>query len=147
MLAGACETGVLTDAALSDYSELAHGCLLEEVDRLLVKKVTDAQFFDGNPLENAAWATAAQEQSVDPATIDVPAFLVQSLTDNVVLPNSNALLRDESCEAGEPFSVSWLDTAEMGGMLAMDWLQDRYDGPPTSTCTHPLPLASVSTTF
>lgn len=146
--------GILTDSALKDYSELAHGCLLEEVDQLLVKKVTDAQFFDGNPLKNSAWGTAAHEQSVDPTAIGVPIFLVQSLTDNVVLPNTNALLRDESCGADESFSVSWLDmvthedTAVMGGMLAMDWLQDRYDGlTPTSTCTQPLPLAPASTTF
>jgi len=146
--------GILTDTALKDYAELARGCLLQEVDQLLVKKVTDAQFFDGNPLENSAWAAAAEEQSVDPTAIEVPIFLVQSLTDNVVLPNTNALLRDQACGADEAFSVSWLDmvthedTAVMGGMLAMDWLQDRYDGlTPTSSCTQPLPLAPASTTF
>jgi len=146
--------GVLTSSAKKDYSELAHGCLLEEIDQLLVKKATDAQFFDGNPLKNPAWLSAAKEQSIDPTEIDVPIFIVQSLTDNVVLPNTNALIAEEACAANEPITVSWLDmvthedTAVMGGMLAVDWLQDRFnDIAPTNSCDQPLPLEPATSPF
>ncbi len=146
--------GVLTSSAMKDYSELADGCLLQEVGQLLVKKTTDAQFFEGNPLKNSAWASAAKEQSVDPTAIDVPIFIVQSLTDNVVLPNTNALIAQEACAANEPITVSWLDmvthedTAVMGGMLAIDWLQDRFNGiEATNSCDQPLPLEPATSPF
>lgn len=146
--------GVLTASAMKDYSELAHGCLLQEVDQLLVKKTTGAQFFDGNPLENTQWAAAAKAETIDPTALTVPVFLVQSLSDNVVLPNTNALLSQEACAAEKSFTISWLDmvthedTAVMGGMLAMNWLQDRFDGiPATSSCAQPLPLTPATSPF
>lgn len=141
--------GILSNGAMKDYSELAHGCLLQEAGQLLVKKSTDAQFFQTDPLQNPQWAQAIAAETVDPARIDVPVFIVQSLTDNVVLPNTNALLSARSCEAGSPqVSMSWLDyvthedSALIGGMLAVDWLQDRFAGIPASdTCGQPLPIA------
>lgn len=141
--------GILSSGAMRDYSELAHGCLLQEAGQLLVKKSTDAQFFQTDPLQNPQWAQAIAAETIDPAKIGVPVFIVQSLTDNVVLPNTNALLSQRACQAGSPrVSVSWLDhvshedSAVIGGMLAIDWLQDRFAGIPASdTCGQPLPIA------
>lgn len=140
--------GVLSASALRDYSELAHGCLLQEVDQLIVKKTFDEQFFQKDPLSDPVWASAVSEEQIDPARIEVPIFVVQSLTDNVVLPNTTALLTETACALPDSsISVSWLDmvthedTAVMGGMLAVDWLQDRFNGvPPASTCDQVLPL-------
>lgn len=147
--------GVLSDSALKDYSELAHGCLLQEVGQLLVKKTLNVQFFQTDPLTVPAWAEAVQEEQIDISRIDVPVFIVQSLTDNVVLPNTTALLSQEACEAGTPtVAVSWLDmvshedTAVIGGLLAVDWLQDRFDGiPATDTCSQALPLEPAANPF
>ncbi len=147
--------GVLSDSAMKDYSELAHGCLLQEIDQLLVKKTFDVQFFQKNPLDDAAWASAVQQEQIDASRIGVPLFIVQSLTDNVVLPNTTALLVQEACAAGSPtVAVSWLDmvthedTAVMGGMLAVDWLQDRFDGlPAPSTCGQVLALEPATNPF
>jgi alpha-beta hydrolase superfamily lysophospholipase len=141
--------GVLSDAALEDYSELAHGCLLQEVGQLLVKKSTDQQFFRTDPLTDPQWADAVAAETIDPSRIAVPVLIVQSLSDNVVLPNTNALLSQRACAAGSPrVTVSWLDhvthedSAVIGGMLAIDWLQDRFTGIPASdTCGQPLPIA------
>lgn len=145
---------VLSKSAQRDYSELAHGCLLQEVDQLLVKKATDAQFFEQNPLKVSSWASAVQHEQIDASRITVPMFIVQSLSDNVVLPNTTALLVQNACRLGSPVSVSWLDmvthedTAVMGGMLAIDWLQDRFDGAPApSTCAQPLPLQPAANPF
>ncbi|UOQ60251.1 hypothetical protein MUN76_14635 [Leucobacter rhizosphaerae] len=140
--------GVLSASAQRDYSELAHGCLLQEVDQLLVKKTFDEQFFQKDPLSDPAWASAVSREQIDPARIEAPIFVVQSLTDNVVLPNTTALLAESACELPAPgIAVSWLDmvthedTAVMGGMLAVDWLQDRFDGVPVApTCDQVLPL-------
>ena len=140
--------GVLSTAALKDYDELAHGCLLQEIGQLLIKKTFNEQFFVMDPLTDPKWAAAVRQEQIDPARIDVPIFVVQSLTDNVVLPNTTALLAKHACALPDSsMTVSWLDmvthedTAVMGGMLAIDWLQDRFDGvDATSNCDQPLPL-------
>ena len=141
--------GVLSEGAMKDYQSLASGCLLQEVDQLILKRAFDEQFFSQNPMQIESWANAVEEQTVDPARIEVPTFVVQSLSDNVVLPNTTALLAELACNAdAAPFSVSWLDmvthedSAVMGGNLAVDWLQDRFAGIPASdSCAQPLPLA------
>lgn len=146
---------VLSTSALKDYSELAHGCLLDEVGQLLGKKLFDAQFFRANPLDDAAWSAAIRQEQIDATRIDVPVFIVQSLTDNVVLPNTTALLAAEACTDGSPaVTVSWLDmvthedTAVMGGMLAIDWIQDRFAHlPPSDTCSQTLPLPAARNPF
>ena len=147
--------GVLSKGALKDYSELAHGCLLQEIGQLLVKKTFDVQFFDTNPLKEPAWAAAIQTEQIDASRVEVPVFIVQSLSDNVVLPNTTALLSQEACAAGSPtLAVSWLDmvthedTAVMGGNLAIDWLQDRFAGlPAVDTCDKILPLEPATNPF
>ena len=147
--------GVLSKGALKDYRELAHGCLLQEIGQLLVKKTFDVQFFDTNPLKEPAWAAAIQTEQIDASRVEVPVFIVQSLSDNVVLPNTTALLSQESCAAGSPtLAVSWLDmvthedTAVMGGNLAIDWLQDRFAGlPAVDTCDKILPLEPATNPF
>ena len=147
--------GVLSKGALKDYRELAHGCLLQEIGQLLVKKTFDVQFFDTNPLKEPAWAAAIQTEQIDASRVEVPVFIVQSLSDNVVLPNTTALLSQEACAAGSPtLAVSWLDmvthedTAVMGGNLAIDWLQDRFAGlPAVDTCDKILPLEPATNPF
>lgn len=146
-------TDVLSKGALKDYQSLASGCLLQEVSQLIVKKTFNEQFFLQNPMKIDSWSTAVAEQTVDPTRIEVPTFVVQSLSDNVVLPNTTALLAELACTADiAPFTVSWLDmvthedSAVMGGNLAIDWLQDRFAGIPASdSCAQPLPLAPAQT--
>ena len=118
-----------------------------------MKKTFNEQFFLQNPMKIDSWSTAVAEQTVDPTRIEVPTFVVQSLSDNVVLPNTTALLAELACTADiAPFTVSWLDmvthedSAVMGGNLAIDWLQDRFAGIPASdSCAQPLPLAPAQT--
>lgn len=86
------------------------------------------------------------------ATPDEPLFVVQSLADQIVLPNTTALLAENACGAAEPaLTMAWLgqvshqDTAMTGGLLAVDWLADRLAGVPAgSTCGDPLPVEPAS---
>ena len=146
--------GVLGDAAMSRYRSLADGCITDELPELLLERAEGEQFFDSDPMQNPDWAAAAADQAIDLSRVDVPLFVVQSLADTVVLPNTTALLARTACSAPSPESdVAWIgqvahqDTAKVGGLVAVDWLQDRFDGVPApNSCSHPSPIAPAEPT-
>ncbi|WP_139277431.1 lipase family protein [Rhodococcoides corynebacterioides] len=143
---------VLTERARDRYESLGRGCLSQQAVELLVDRASGAQFFAEDPLQDPAWQRAVAEQTLDVARLGVPLFVVQSLADQIVLPNTTALLARNACSAAEPaLTMAWLgqishqDTAMTGGLLAVDWLADRLAGVPAgSTCGDPLPVEPAS---
>ena len=82
---------------------------------------------------------------------DLPLLIVQSLSDEVVLPNTTALLNQRFCAARADLTTLWLDqvqhqnTANVAGPEAILWLNDRFERKPTQpTCGQPLPIAPAS---
>lgn len=144
---------VLTPKAQKEYQKLAGGCIVDEAGTILAKHVLNESFFATNPLNNPAWAQATSEQTPNLTDIHVPLFVVQSTTDIVVLPDTTALLTQKACTLGKNITVDWLnevthqDTAKVGGLLAIDWLQDRFMGQlPGNTCSQPLPITPAQAT-
>ncbi|KQU07649.1 hypothetical protein ASG56_09350 [Rhodococcus sp. Leaf7] len=141
--------GVLSSSAMSRYADLGQGCITQELGKLLLERAEGQQFFASDPMTNPQWVAAVADQTIDVNRIGVPTFVVQSLSDVIVLPNTTALLSDEFCAAASPtYDMSWLgqtthqDTAKVGGLLAVDWIQDRFDAVPApNSCAHPLPIA------
>lgn len=143
--------GVLSSKALKQYKKIAFGCVMEQKPLLVVKKGLKEQFFETNPMQNAAWAKVASAQTPDLSKINVPLYIVQSLADIVVLPNTTALFAQNACNANKNLTVNWIgdvphqQTATTGGIEVMNWLQNQFDGSKSpNTCNQPLPIAPAN---
>lgn len=114
----------------------------------LVREKFNEQFFAQDPLDNAQWSQALQDQTPPPMPASMPVFIAQGTADQVVLPWPNAIVTEEWCDAGSTLSVLWMggvdhqDAAHVGGPTAFQWIYQRFAGiPAESTCSLPLPVA------
>jgi Secretory lipase len=78
-------------------------------------------------------------------------LVAESLTDQVVLPNTTALYIQRACAAGSDLTSLWLTNVghiQLSTTIApavVNWLGDRFEGRPTApTCNQPLPIAPAS---
>jgi len=138
---------VLADRALSNYRQLAFGCIAQEEGELALAAFSGEKFFRVNPMGNATWYSAAAKQTPPLGKITVPVYVAQGLSDTVVLPNTTALLVRKACSSGMNITADWLgDTthlqvAMVAGPSVVDWIQDRFNGvAATSSCAQPLPV-------
>lgn len=140
--------GVLTREARGAYRGIAHRCIeLAALEGLARQEVLGQRFFVRNPVSAPGWPAALAEQTPRPLEASVPVLVVQGLADDVVLPDTTALLVDRWCAAGSDVSTMWLGdvthmkTALVAGPSVVDWLAQRLAGvPQTSACGLPLPV-------
>lgn len=138
----------LTENGLAHAQEIAEQCAAESGVGALVRSKLKEDFFKVNPLTIPSWRAASQAETPPPATPDIPLFIAQSLSDQIVLPNTTALLNRRFCEAGSDLELLWIDgvthqkTAITVGPQVTEWLAARFAGEPTApTCAEPPPLA------
>jgi alpha-beta hydrolase superfamily lysophospholipase len=139
---------LLTDAARRNTARIAQDCILTAfVEGTVREEVFRQEYFDGNPLDVPAWASALRAETVPLPPADLPVFLAQGTADTVVLPNTTALLIERYCDAGVDLTTHWMPgvshipAANDAGPAVTAWLQARFAGEePTSTCTEPLPV-------
>lgn len=138
---------VLSKKGLKDYRNLAFGCIEQEKGELALAAFTGEEFFEVNPMSNAAWYSVASRQTPPLSKIKVPVYVAQGLSDTVVLPNTTALFVKKACSSGVNITADWLgDTthlqvAMVAGPSVVDWIQDRFNGvPATNSCAQPLPV-------
>lgn len=151
---------VATPAALSAYQSLAEKCLLAASLESELRSAFGEQFFAINPLDNPAWGKAIKEQSAPPTAPDMPAMVIESVNDGVVLPQSIARMQKSWCDAGSDLRVTWLGPlrgtagtpdlmshtyeASIGGATATTWFEQLFAGkdPGPRTCQLTPPLFS-----
>jgi hypothetical protein len=83
--------------------------------------------------------------------VDMPVFIAQGTTDEVVLPWPNSIIQKEWCDAGSTISMLWMgdvnhqDAALVSGPAAVDWIAGRFAGRPAGrSCDVPPPVAPVN---
>jgi hypothetical protein len=81
----------------------------------------------------------------------VPLLIAQGLADQVVLPNTTALLVQRYCAAGAPLTTFWdpgashAQIAIAAGPMFASWLADRAARRPQQlSCGEPVPVAPAS---
>lgn len=133
--------GVLTEQGSANYEKLSQDCIVEAALEGHTRAMFGQSLFTNNPLENPAWLRTAKEQTPPPMRASMPTFIVQGTGDTLVLPNTQALLNQEWCQAGSQLSMLWLDGAShlsaqsLSGTAVSQYLQARFDGrEATSTC-------------
>lgn len=141
--------GVITAEGQRDVPRLASECLRAAALDALTLQVTGQRFFAMNPLDSAPWAEFIADQTPAPLPAEVPVFMAQGTSDQVVLAAPNASLERAWCASGSSLTTLWLgDVGHMqaaiaAGPAAIAWLADRFAGTPaSSTCGAPIPAGT-----
>ncbi|MEI8081726.1 MAG: lipase family protein [Actinomycetes bacterium] len=136
---------VTTSVGQRTYQDVAQDCLQMAGLTGLARTAFDQNLFNDSPSKNPAWRTALEAQSTPALPATMPALVIESTSDGVVLPNTIALMQRKWCKAGSRLQVDWLgplsnsaiDThgleGKVGGPLAIDWIAQRFDGLPAPT--------------
>jgi len=126
------------------------GCIVEQALEGLVRTKLGQQYFAKDPSQQPQWRAALDAQSPPPLPASVPVLVGQGLKDDVVLPETTALLQQRWCAAGADLTMVWLgDLSHMAagltvGPLVSTWLQERFAGTPASTnCGTLAPVAAA----
>lgn len=138
---------VVTSKGLDKYEELADDCLQRAGEEALARNVLKEDFFRMNPMDNRSWYDSAVAETAAPMPPGRPVMIIQGLDDKVVLPDTTALYIQKSCQAGSDLTALWLGgvdhqkAAAAGGIAAVFWLEDRFNGKPTSpSCGQLMPV-------
>jgi acetyl esterase/lipase len=143
---------VMTPAALRTYRQVAELCVLVSgVEGILREDLLGQRFFATDPTSVPAWSAALVANTVPLPPTGLPVYLAQGLADQVILPNTTALLEQRYCSAHVPLSAEWMGgvghvkVATAAGPQVTAWLADRFAGSPAATsCADPPPVSPAA---
>jgi alpha-beta hydrolase superfamily lysophospholipase len=142
---------ILTSAGYNNYQRIAQKCIATAAAEGLVRNAIKQRFFNGNPVKVSKWKAIAQQQTAPVLAPSQPLLVAESLTDQVVLPDTTALYITRAGAAGSDLTSLWLTDVghiQLSSTIApavISWLGDRFAGRPTApTCNQPLPIAPAS---
>ncbi|MFZ1362563.1 MAG: lipase family protein [Candidatus Nanopelagicales bacterium] len=148
--------GIVTDAGMKGYESMAETCINDAAIEAMIDEKLGRKFFASNPMDNPVWRKVAEEQSTKPLPKKMPAMMLQSVNDGVVLPSSNSILQTTWCKAGSELQSDWLGplagntapvtlspmthmkTGIASGPLALSWMYQRFENAPAvNNCNTP----------
>ncbi len=136
-------SAVIAPDQINSTEGLATDCLMTAALGGLVRQNIGRTYFSINPIDNPEWKAALAAQTPAPIT-DLPVLIIQGTADQVVIPNTTALLEQKWCAAGSNLTSVWLGgqghnhMGEMGGTVAGSWFQRLLAGEKlTNTCSQP----------
>jgi len=139
--------GVLTKQGLNNYKSQAGKCAAGAALDGIVREKLGQQFFNDSLLDNASWQQAIAQQTAPVLNPKQPLFIGESLTDQVVLPNTTAQYIQRACAAGSNLNSLWLTDVghiQLQSVIApavTNWVADRFAGRSnSSTCNQALPI-------
>jgi hypothetical protein len=142
---------ILTNAGYDNYRRVSQQCITSAAVEGVIRNAIRQRFFNGNPVSSPRWKAIAQEETAPVLSPSQPLLVAESLTDQVVLPNTTALYIKRACAAGSDLTSLWLTDVghiQLSSTIAPDvvnWLGDRFAGRPTApTCDQPLPIGPAS---
>ncbi len=142
---------ITTSAGYSNYKRIANQCITSAALEGLVRTALKQDFFSEDLSTSAPWLAAAKANTAPILSPKQPVLIAESLTDQVVLPNTTALYIQQACKAGSNLTSLWLtgvghiQLSNTIGPQVIGWIGDRFAGlPNVSTCNQPLPIAPAS---
>jgi hypothetical protein len=143
---------VLTPAGLRAYRQTAQLCVVGAAVQGIVRQdLLRERFFSADPTSNPAWQAPLEANTAPLPPAGVPLLIAQGLGDEVVLPNTTALLVQRYCAAGAPMTTFWdpgashAQIATAAGPVFASWLAERSAGKPQQlSCGEPMPVAPAS---
>ena len=138
---------VLTKQGINNYKAIAEKCINQAAIDGLIRQRLGQKFFNEDVSTNAVWQDILNEQTAPTLSSSQPLLVAESLTDNVVLPNTTAKYIQRSCQAGSNLTQLWLTDVghiQLSNVISpsvINWLDDRFNGRPNlSNCNQPLPI-------
>jgi Secretory lipase len=149
---GLAVSDVLTPAGQRSYQETAQLCVVGAALQGIVRQdLLRQKFFSADPTSNPAWRAPLEANSAPLPPAGIPLIIAQGLGDEVVLPNTTALLVERYCAAGAPLTTFWdpgashAQIATAAGPMFASWLADRVAAKPQQlNCGQPLPVTPAS---
>jgi hypothetical protein len=138
---------ILTSVGYDNYRRIAQKCITSAATEGVIRNAIHQRFFNGNPLSSPPWKVIAQEQTAPVLAPTQPLLVVETLTDQVVLPNTTALYIKRACAAKSDLTSLWLtdvghiQLSSTVSPAVIAWLGDRFAGRPTTpTCAESSPI-------
>lgn len=142
---------VTTTAGYQNYKRIGQQCITQATLAGITRTKLKQQFFNQNLIDNAAWRTAAQNQTAPVLPPSQPLMVAESLDDQVVLPNTTALYMKNACAANSDLTTLWLtgvghiQLADVISPQVIGWIGDRFAGVPiSSNCNRALPIVPAT---
>jgi alpha-beta hydrolase superfamily lysophospholipase len=139
--------GVVSRRGRADADMISRQCAVQSGIGAIIRHAFNQRFFKQDPMADPSWRKAAERQTPVPLAPAQPLLVAQSLSDQVVLPDTTARLAKAWCASGSNLTTLWIDqvthqqTAVVTGPAVTEWLGDRFAGKPTHpTCGQPLPV-------
>lgn len=142
---------VLTSVGQKNYQKIANQCITSAALEGIVRNKLNQQFFSTNITNVAAWNSVVKAQAAPTLKPNQPLMVAESLTDQVVLPNTTALYIQNACKSGSNLTTLWLNNVghiQLQSVISpavINWIGDRFANKPTSpTCNQPLPISPAN---
>jgi pimeloyl-ACP methyl ester carboxylesterase len=143
---------VTTSAGYRNYKRIANKCIESAALEGIVRNKLGQEFFKTDIVNSPGWLAMVKAQTAPILSPTQPLMVAESLTDQVVLPNTTALYIQQACKANSNLTSLWLTNVghiQLSSTIAPDvigWIGDRFANRPTSpTCAQPLPITPAST--
>lgn len=143
---------ILTSTGLSNYQSIANQCIIPATIEGLIRNTLGQRFFTTNPINVASWRAMATQQSAPLPAAGQPLMVVESLSDQVVLPNTTALYIHQACQADPNVTTLWLNGVAHQQIPAksaeavISWISDRFASKATTpSCNQILPVQPAAT--
>ena len=142
---------VLSTVGKKTYQRLADQCIQQSALAGLVRNAFGQRIFSTNPIDVPAWKEMASTQSAPDLGPNQPLLVVESKTDNVVLPSTTALYIQQACSAGSNLQSLWIAKGnhevipKLTYQQVIPWISDRFSGQPNkSSCSEPPAVSPAS---
>jgi hypothetical protein len=142
---------VTTSSGYRTYQKIANQCIVAAALGGQIRNQFKQQFFNTDISKVPAWRAAAEAQTAPILSPSQPLLVAESLTDQVVLPNTTARYEQRACQAGSDLTSLWLtglNHAQLNSVIAPEviaWINSRFAGlPNVSTCGQPLPVTPAA---
>lgn len=147
-------TSVITANGRAHLDEVLGKCIAGAALTAEVRQdLLGQDFFARNPWDVPSWRRRFIQNTPAPTPRDLPLFITQSITDNIVLPRTTATLVPAWCRAGVRITTMWLngvthnDTAIVSGPSVVQWIGQRLAGEPApDDCGAPTPVPALAGT-
>ena len=142
---------VLTKPGAKNYQATAEACIKDVALGGIIRAKIGQKFFTQSLMTLPEWKSVITKETAPVLSPSQPLLVAESLTDQVVLPNTTAQYIQRACQGGSNLTSLWLNNVghiALQGVVApsvMNWLGDRFAGRSTApTCNQPLPITPAS---
>ncbi|MSR68669.1 hypothetical protein EXS66_02695 [Candidatus Saccharibacteria bacterium] len=142
---------VLSTPGAKNYQATAEACINDVALAGIIRAKIGQKFFTQSLMTLPEWKSVIAKETAPVLSPAQPLFVAESLTDQVVLPNTTAQYIQRACQGGSNLTSLWLNNVghiALQGVVApsvTNWLGDRFAGRVTApTCNQPLPITPAT---